>query len=50
MSDEWCDWMSQNDTKTRWSLAEAADLVKASKAIAEFAYNFVNKGKTNIPI
>lgn len=42
--------MSQNDTKTRWSLAEAADLVKASKAIAEFAYNFVNKGKTNIPI
>ena len=45
MSDEWCGWISQNDTKTRWSLTEAADLTKAGKDIAEYADYDVNKGK-----
>ncbi|PFX28562.1 Sushi, von Willebrand factor type A, EGF and pentraxin domain-containing protein 1 [Stylophora pistillata] len=46
-SDEWCGWMSLNDTKSTWSLTEAADLVKAGKSIAEYAHHFNVKENLN---
>lgn len=36
-SDEWCGWISQNDTKVRWSLKTATELTRAGKYIANYA-------------